>query len=297
MTANNDSILTKVKHHKKSYDAISPSRPELSQTGKVILITGGAEGIGYAIARGFGLAGAAKVIITGRRKSALDEAVASLSRTSQTTFVARVQDASDITGIENLWKTLDDEGVVVDVLVLNVARSSPPGRILDIGYKEVIADLGTNVGGVAAAAHFFYHQKRRDPTRKLSLIGISTMAIHDFDAASFLPNYSASKSAGAILVQQIAKGVPVDDMQVINFHPGAILTSVAKKAGYTTESLPWDDADLPGHYAVWAASDEARFLHGRFTWAAWDVNEISSGSIRERITTEPNYLKVGVVGI
>ncbi|KAM3548002.1 hypothetical protein ARSEF4850_009673 [Beauveria asiatica] len=94
------------------------------------------------------------------------------------------------------------------------------------------------------------------------------MAIHDFDAASFLLNYSASKSAGAILVQQIAKGVLVDDMQVINFHPGAILTSVAKKAGYTTESLPWDDADLPGHYAKWAASDEAKLLHGRFTWAA-----------------------------
>ncbi len=55
--------------------------------------------------------------------------------------------------------------------------------------------------------------------------------------------------------------------------------------------------NLPGHYAVWAASDEAKFLHGRFTWAAWDVDEISSGPIRDRITADGNYLKVGVVGV
>jgi hypothetical protein len=55
--------------------------------------------------------------------------------------------------------------------------------------------------------------------------------------------------------------------------------------------------NLPGQYAVWAASDEAKFLHGRFTWAAWDVEEISSGKIRERIDGDPNYLKVGVTGL
>lgn len=55
--------------------------------------------------------------------------------------------------------------------------------------------------------------------------------------------------------------------------------------------------NLPGRYAVWAASDEAKFLHGRFTWAAWDVDEISSGKIRERIDGDVNYLKVGVIGL
>jgi hypothetical protein len=48
---------------------------------------------------------------------------------------------------------------------------------------------------------------------------------------------------------------------------------------------------------VWAASDEAKFLHGRFTWSAWDVDEISSGKIRERIDGDANYLKVGVTGL
>lgn len=153
------------------------------------------------------------------------------------------------------------------------------------------------------------------------MINISTAAIHNFDAAANRPNYSASKSAGNILVQQIAQGVSADDMQVNSFHPGAIFTAAAKNAGYTADTLPWDEGkklgnlkdghnwrvsalilnsaaeDLPGDYAVWAASDEAKFLHGRFTWAAWDVDEVAAGPIRENITANSHYLKSGIVGI
>ncbi len=56
-------------------------------------------------------------------------------------------------------------------------------------------------------------------------------------------------------------------------------------------------ADLAGHFAVWAASEEAKFLHGRFVWARWDVDELRSGPAREMIDSDPNYLKVGVKGL
>lgn len=67
------------------------------------------------------------------------------------------------------------------------------------------------------------------------------MAVHDFDVAAIKPNYSASKTAGTVLVQQIAQGLSPDDMQVNSFHPGAILTAAARRAGYTEETMPWDD--------------------------------------------------------
>ena len=54
---------------------------------------------------------------------------------------------------------------------------------------------------------------------------------------------------------------------------------------------------LPGHYAVWAASEEAKFLHGRFTWAAWDVEELAKGEKRNSLDSNPNLLKIGVVGL
>lgn len=67
------------------------------------------------------------------------------------------------------------------------------------------------------------------------------MAVHNFDIAANKPNYSASKSAGTVLVQQIAQGVSQDDMQVNSFHPGAIFTAAAKRAGYTIDTLTWDE--------------------------------------------------------
>ncbi|KAL7945811.1 short chain dehydrogenase [Trichoderma barbatum] len=292
--AENFTVVT----HREPYAAISPSRPELSWKGKIVLVTGSASGIGFAIARAFGKASAAKVILTGRRQESLDQAVGTLSQESpQTTFIACLNDASDTASVEHLWNKFDAEGVVIDVLVLNVARVQPAGSILEIGYQEVVADLATNANSIAAFTHLFYHQKKRDASQKLSLVNISTKYIHDFEVAAAYPNYSASKSAGTILVQQVAKRVSPDDLQIVSFHPGSIFTSAAEKAGYTRTTLNWDDEDLPGHYAVWAASDEAKFLHGRFTWAAWDVDEISSGKIRERIDRDANYLKVGVVGL
>jgi NAD(P)-dependent dehydrogenase (short-subunit alcohol dehydrogenase family) len=157
--------------HREPYAAISPSRPELSQKGKVVLVTGGSAGIGFAIARAFGKASAAKVILTGRRQGALGKAIAILGKESpQTTFMARLNDASDPASVEDLWKQFDADGLVVDVLVLNVARMQPIGSILEIGYKEVLADLATNVNSVAAFVHLFYHQSKRHATKKLVCI-------------------------------------------------------------------------------------------------------------------------------
>lgn len=55
--------------------------------------------------------------------------------------------------------------------------------------------------------------------------------------------------------------------------------------------------DLPASFAVWAASKEAEFLHGRFVWASWDVDEISRGEVRKCIDENPNYLRIGVNGL
>lgn len=55
--------------------------------------------------------------------------------------------------------------------------------------------------------------------------------------------------------------------------------------------------DLSGQFAVWAASSEADFLHGRFVWANWDVDELRSGEIGERIREDEHFLKMGVEGL
>lgn len=54
---------------------------------------------------------------------------------------------------------------------------------------------------------------------------------------------------------------------------------------------------LPGAFAVWCASGEAAFLHGRFVWSAWDVDELKSGPIRDRLDKDGQFLRIGVYGL
>lgn len=51
--------------------------------------------------------------------------------------------------------------------------------------------------------------------------------------------------------------------------------------------------ELPGDFAVWLASPEAKFLAGKFVWAQWDVDELVS--LKERLATNPALLTTTVV--
>ncbi|KAH8666168.1 hypothetical protein BGZ61DRAFT_538358 [Ilyonectria robusta] len=72
------------------------------------------------------------------------------------------------------------------------------------------------------------------------------------------------------------------------------LVVTSQNPGY---ALTKNSAELPGNFAVWAASKEARFLHGRFVWASWDVDELATGELRKRIDENVDFLRIGVVGL
>lgn len=48
---------------------------------------------------------------------------------------------------------------------------------------------------------------------------------------------------------------------------------------------------------MWAASPEATFLHGRFVWANWDVEELKNGVVGKQILEDEHFLKVGIEGL
>jgi NAD(P)-dependent dehydrogenase (short-subunit alcohol dehydrogenase family) len=154
--------------HREPYPSIDPTRPELSQAGKTILITGGTAGIGLATAKAFIAASASVIIITGRRQEQLDAACAELNEGAirsgnRTHIIGRRSDAIDPTAIDTLWTGLAEIGISVDVLVLNAAKFTIPKPLLDLSTDEISSLFETNVRGpIQFASRFYYQVSARD---------------------------------------------------------------------------------------------------------------------------------------
>ncbi|KAK9423157.1 putative Short-chain dehydrogenase [Seiridium unicorne] len=293
----NDSITLQ----RTVYNDIDPTRPELSQSGKTVLITGGATGIGKSISRSFVIAQAALVIIVARRAEVLKEAATELDQHakeigSPTKIITYTCDVADVNQISIVWAGLASDGIVVDVLVSNAAKFTEPKTMFELGTEEIWDQFNVNVKGPFVFAEKFF--KQPGESQKF-LINVSTASIHMHQQPIVIqrPGYTLTKTSGTLAFQLLADTTPADKVQIISLHPGFIWAPGWEAGGITKDMFPFDDAELAGAFAVWASTKEAAFLHGRYVWAPWDVTELANGPVRKRINEDPDFLRVGVVGL
>jgi NAD(P)-dependent dehydrogenase (short-subunit alcohol dehydrogenase family) len=252
--------------HREPYAAILPTRPELSQLGKTVFITGGATGIGKAIARNFVLASAATVIIVGRRVDKLKEAVTELEQLAKdnnrpTKIIAHVLDVTNLTKVNGIWDKLATNGTNVDVLVLNAVKFTEAQTLIELGVEEVWSQFETNVKAPLLLAERFYKQtstsqkvtyfqyalvpSRTSINHYLSqfLINVTTGSIHMLqnDIVAQRPSYSLTKASSTLAVQLLAVTIPADKMQILNFHPGLIYGEGWVAMGVLKDALPFDE--------------------------------------------------------
>ncbi|KAL9125617.1 MAG: hypothetical protein Q9217_005203 [Psora testacea] len=276
--------------HTQAYPAISSNSPSHSAHGKTILITGGSQGIGLAIATAFAVSGAAHIILLARSPGTLNEAKKSLLSTNADTkihtFATEITDAD---AVKTLFATARADIADPDVLVLNAAHASKPMPTLENSAKGLSSDFEVNV---IANMNFMTEFLHKDTlTKPKVILNVSTVA-----ANQLLPNlasYGASKLAFLYLCMHLQSEFSDKDVRIMNFHPGAIFTSSAKRAGMTEDMIPWDRPDLPGNFAVWLASIEAGFLAGRLVYATWDVDELKT---RAREIVDNDLLRIGLRG-
>ena len=146
-------------YHKESYPAISPTRPQLSQKGRTVVVAGSSSGIGFAIASSFVVAGAKHVILLGRRRDAIEDAANKLNHEFGSSIVQGIQtDIASLEGVKELWTNFQSQGVYVDVLVLNAAAFGNSVPILENGLQNTWADFETNVRGPLDMTERFFKQ-------------------------------------------------------------------------------------------------------------------------------------------
>lgn len=238
---------------------------KLDFTGKVAVITGSSEGIGYAAAKVFGLAGA-KVCICARRQEKLDEAAASLRELGIDVFA----ETCDVGSREQMLAFADhceEHFGRIDILVNNAGISSASGPIHVADMTEEYIDKMTaiNIKSICWGAQI--------AKNKIAKHGGVMINASSFAAGMPLVGigyYSATKAAVDILTRTLASELAPYNIRVCAYAPGLIDTPMNKEfLERSIDSLlppislrrPGKDEEVANAIAF-LASDQASFITG-----------------------------------
>ncbi|NGO69667.1 SDR family NAD(P)-dependent oxidoreductase [Streptomyces boncukensis] len=227
--------------------------------GKAAVVTGASAGIGFATARAFRDEGAT-VFITGRRKDALDAAVAELGPG----VTGVVSDASVPSELDAFYGTVRDQAGRIDVLVANagVGTAAPFGEVTEDLIDSVFA---TNVKG----AIFTLQQA-------LPLLSADASVILTGSTAATRPNlglevYAASKAAVRALARGWALSARTHGFRVNVVSPGGTRTSgllelvtpeILQQAGSAVPLGRLAEPEEIAAVTTFLASDASSYING-----------------------------------
>nr|AMD38939.1 reductase [Fusarium aywerte] len=252
--------------HNDTYALISPTRPELSASGKNVVITGGSHGIGQAIGVAFAQANAKSVAILGRTLDHLETAAAAIQAANPSTLVLfEVADTTKREDIDRALKNFVDKTGKIDIFAANAGILPVYGPVAGYPEEEVLRSPMINILGAFNPIQVFLPLAASGAKLFNTSSGIGHWQPNDIVTGDFA--YSAAKAAAIKLFDYVTFENP--SLHVINFQPGIVATRISPEftVGYGT-------LELPAHFMVWLASKEAEFLKGKFLWVNWDVQEL-----------------------
>jgi len=251
----------------------------MSVSGRIAVVTGGAQGIGEEIAMALAEAGAA-VAVVNRRQRDKAEAVVQAIRAKGGRAAAFQADVARVAEIERLWPEIESALGPVDILVNN-AGVFEPKPIEEVDEESWDRQLSINL-----KACFFLtraavpHMKRQ---RWGKIVNVSSIA-----GLGGFPNsaaYCASKGGLDTMTKSLCLELAAHGINVNAIAPGNIETPMnaalradAEWSAKMRARTPTGQAFLPpGDMAgavVFLASDAARSVHGVVLpvdagWRAW----------------------------
>jgi len=192
--------------------------------GKVAVVTGASKGIGAAIARGLGDAGASVVVNYGSSKEGADRVVADI--TSKGGKAVAVQgDVSKAADVQRLFKETKKTFGSLDVLVNNagIYKFEPIEAVMEAEFHR---EFNTNVLGLILATQ---EAVKHFGPEGGSVINIGSVASVKTPAMSVV--YSATKGAVDAVTRVLSKELGPKKIRVNSINPGGVETEGTHQGG------------------------------------------------------------------
>lgn len=188
---------------------------------KTILITGATSGIGLELAQ-HNVALGHKVIITGRNQTKLDQVASDLG------VKAYLADSADLCQLAALGKSLKDDGIILDGVVLN-AGVFYPSSFLDATPEHFDGTIAINTKGP------FFTLQALQPclANPSSVVFISSIVVQKGFTGTAV--YSASKAAFEAVIRTLNIELAHFGIRINSIRPGITATEIQAKAGMSKE--------------------------------------------------------------
>lgn len=191
---------------------------------KLAIVTGGNSGIGYATAKELITEGA-KVIITGRRKEAIEKAAEELGA------IPFIADQGKLEDIETLKTAVENQFGKVDILFINAGITGTLGSIENMNSENFDNVMNINFRGAYFTLSKFI---------PLLNDGASVVFLSSNVATTYKPNssvYQASKAALNSIAKTAAAELAPRKIRVNMVSPGPTKTEIMTKAGLDEKTL------------------------------------------------------------
>ncbi len=197
---------------------------------KVLLVTGGSQGIGAAVARLAARAGWA-VALTYVRSQSMAEGVVAEIRQSGGTAIAVQAEMADEASVVALFRTVDAELGPLSGLVNNAGTTGPLRTIDQITPAILDEVMGVNVRGAFIATREAAARMATDRGgRGGAIVNVSSRA-SELGGAGEWVHYAASKGAMDSLTVGSARELAPAGIRVNAVNPGLIETELHARAG------------------------------------------------------------------
>ncbi len=182
-----------------------------------VLITGGASGLGYELAKLFAADGYSLILVA-RNEENLLKAKLELSEKYQITVETIIADLINLSAIPDIFSQIKERGIKVDILVNN-AGFGLLGDFLELDLKKQLEIIDLDIGALVYLTHLFLEQAKEGA----KILNIASMGA--FQPGPGMNVYYAAKAFVLSFSEALAEELMDKKIVVTALCPGPINTN------------------------------------------------------------------------